>query len=244
MSKPSPEAAYGRILLKLSGESLAGEAGFGINGSVLEIVAAEIKQIVDCGVQLAIVVGGGNFFRGMQAAAKGMDRIGSDYIGMLATAMNGLALQQALDAQGQASRVLSAIHIVGVAEPYVRARALKHLSSGKVVIFVAGTGNPMFTTDTAASLRALEINADVIIKATRVDGVYDSDPEKNPGAKRYDALSYEQVIAENLGVMDLTAITLCRENNMPIQVLNFQQQGNLLRAVAGEAVGTLISENK
>jgi len=240
MSEPVPESAYRRILLKLSGESLAGEAGFGINGSVLENVAAEIKQIADSGVQLAIVVGGGNFFRGMQAAAKGMDRVGSDYIGMLATAMNGLALQQALDAQGQASRVLSAIHIVGVAEPYVRARALKHLSTGKVVIFSAGTGNPMFTTDTAASLRALEINADVIIKATRVDGVYDSDPEKNPDAQRYETLSYEQVIAQNLGVMDLTAITLCRENKMPIQVLNFHEQGNLLRAVSGETVGTLI----
>ncbi len=240
MTKPASEPAYRRILLKLSGESLAGEAGFGINGNVLESVAAEIKQITDSGVQLAIVIGGGNFFRGMQAAAKGMDRVGSDYIGMLATAMNGLALQQALDALGQASRVLSAIHIVGVAEPYVRARALKHLSSGKVVIFSAGTGNPMFTTDTAASLRALEVNADVIIKATRVDGVYDSDPEKNPDARRYETLSYEQVIAQNLGVMDLTAITLCRENKMPIQVLNFHEQGNLLRAVSGETVGTLI----
>ena len=241
MPKPAPEAAYGRILLKLSGESLAGDAGFGINGNVLEDVAAEIKQITDMGVQLAIVVGGGNFFRGMQAASKGMDRVGSDYIGMLATAMNGLALQQALDAQGLASRVLSAIHIVGVAEPYVRARALKHLSKGKVVIFSAGTGNPMFTTDTAASLRALEINADILIKATRVDGVYDSDPEKNPGATRYESLSYEQVIAQDLGVMDLTAITLCRENKMPIQVLNYHKQGNLLRAITGVSVGTVIS---
>lgn len=236
MSKP----AYRRILLKLSGESLAGEAGFGIEGSMLEGVAAEIKQIVEQGVQLAIVVGGGNFFRGMQAAAKGMDRIGSDYIGMLATAMNGLALQQALESIGQPARVLSAIHIVGVAEPYVRPRALKHLSRDKVVIFSAGTGNPMFTTDTAASLRALEIDADVLIKATRVDGVYDSDPEKNSDARRYDELSYEQVIKQNLGVMDLTAITLCRENNMPVQVLNFHEKGNLLRAVSGEAVGTLI----
>ena len=236
MSKP----AYRRILLKLSGESLAGEAGFGIDGSMLERVAAEIKQIAEQGVQLAIVVGGGNFFRGMQAAAKGMDRIGSDYIGMLATAMNGLALQQALDAAGQPARVLSAIHIVGVAEPYVRSRALKHLATDKVVIFSAGTGNPMFTTDTAASLRALEINADVLIKATRVDGVYDSDPEKNAAAVRYTNLSYEQVIAQNLGVMDQTAITLCRENKMPIQVLNFHEQGNLLRAVSGEAVGTVI----
>lgn len=237
MSQP----AYRRILLKLSGESLAGGAGFGIDGGVLESVAAQIKQIAERGVQLAIVIGGGNFFRGMQAASKGMDRVGSDYIGMLATAMNGLALQQALDAHNQSSRVLSAIHLVGVAEPYVRARALKHLANDKVVIFTAGTGNPMFTTDTAASLRALEINADVIIKATRVDGVYDSDPEKNPQAKRYDRLSYEQVIAENLGVMDLTAITLCRENRMPIQVLNFHREGNLLRAVSGEPVGTLIN---
>lgn len=236
-----PKPAYKRILLKLSGESLAGEADFGVDGSVLESVAADIKQIAELGVQLAIVIGGGNFFRGMQAAAKGMDRVGSDYIGMLATVMNGLALQQALDAQDQPSRVLSAIHVVGVAEPYIRARALKHLSAGKVVIFTAGTGNPMFTTDTAASLRALEVNADLIIKATRVDGVYDADPEKHADAKRYDTLNYEQVIAQNLGVMDLTAITLCRENNMPIQVLNFHQQGNLLRAVSGETVGTLIS---
>ena len=232
---------YKRILLKLSGESLAGEAGFGIDGNMLNAVAKEIKQIANLGVQLAIVVGGGNFFRGMQAAAKGMDRVGSDYIGMLATAMNGLALQQALQAQGQSTRVLSAVHIVGVAEPYIRARALKHLNQNKVVIFSAGTGNPMFTTDTAASLRALEINADIIIKGTRVDGVYDSDPELNPDAVRYKTLTFEQVIAQKLGVMDLTAITLCRENNMPIQVLNFEQQGNLLRAVAGEPVGTIIT---
>lgn len=231
---------YKRILLKLSGESLAGEAGFGIDGDMLNAVAKEIKQIASQGVQLAIVVGGGNFFRGMQAAAKGMDRIGSDYIGMLATAMNGLALQQALVAQGQSARVLSAVHIVGVAEPYIRARALKHLNQHKVVIFSAGTGNPMFTTDTAASLRALEINADIIIKGTRVDGVYDSDPELNPDAVKYETLTFEQVITQKLGVMDLTAITLCRENNMPIQVLNFEQQGNLLRAVAGEPVGTII----
>jgi uridylate kinase len=236
-----PKPAYKRILLKLSGESLAGEADFGVDGSVLESVAADIKQIAELGVQLANVIGGVNFFRGMQAAAKGMDRVGSDYIGMLATVMNGLALQQALDAQDQPSRVLSAIHVVGVAEPFIRARALKLLSAGKVVIFTAGTGNPMFTTDTAASLRALEVNADLIIKATRVDGVYDADPEKHADAKRYDTLNYEQVIAQNLGVMDLTAITLCRENKMPIQVLNFHQQGNLLRAVSGETVGTLIS---
>lgn len=235
------EPAHKRILLKLSGESLAGDAGFGLDGEMLSSVAAELKEIVDRGTQLAIVVGGGNFFRGMAAAAKGMDRVGSDYIGMLATAMNGLALQQALEAVGQSSRVLSAIHIVGVAEPYVRARALKHLNNNQIVIFVSGTGNPMFTTDTAASLRALEINADVMIKATRVDGVYDSDPEKNSDAKRYEQLSYEQVIEQKLGVMDLTAITLCRENKMPIQVLNFHKQGNLLRAVSGEAVGTIIS---
>lgn len=237
MSKP----AYKRILLKLSGESLAGEAGFGIDGEMLDSVAAELKQIADQGVELAIVVGGGNFFRGMQAAARGMDRVGSDYIGMLATAMNGLAMQQALERHGQAARVLSAIEIVGVAEPYIRGRALKHLSQGRVVIFSAGTGNPMFTTDTAASLRALEMDADVIIKATRVDGVYDSDPEQNPDATRFDRLTYEQVISHKLGVMDLTAITLCRENNLPIQVLNFHKQGNLLRAVSGEQVGTLIT---
>lgn len=239
LSKP----AYQRILLKLSGESLAGEAKFGIEPAMLTQIADELIEIVNAGVQLAIVVGGGNFFRGMSAAAEGMDRIGSDYIGMLATAMNALSLQQALQVKGQQSRVLSALSIDGVVEPYVRSRALKHLDSGKVVIFAAGTGNPLFTTDTASSLRALEVGADVMIKATRVDGVYDADPEKNPDAKRFDRLTYAEVLEKGLKVMDATAITLCQENAMPIQVLDFHQPGNLTKAVMGKAVGTLVVAN-
>lgn len=236
-----PKPHYRRVLLKLSGESLAGEDNFGIKGDVLEQVSEEIKHITDLGVQLAIVIGGGNFFRGMQAAAKGMDRVDSDYIGMLATVMNALALKQALQGVGINAHVLSALHVVGATEPYVRARALKHLANQKVVIFSAGTGSPLFTTDTAASLRALEINADIMIKATRVDGVYDSDPEKNPDAKRYDTLTFSQVLDKRLGVMDLTAITLCQENKLPIQVVNFELSGNLMRAIMGEKVGSLIT---
>ncbi len=232
--------AYKTVLLKLSGESLAGDAKFGIEADMLASVAAEIKTIADTGVQLAIVVGGGNFFRGMQAASKGMDRIGSDYIGMLATAMNALSLQQALEACGQPCRVMSALNIAGVVEPYVRPRALKHLQKRRVVIFATGTGNPLFTTDTAASLRALEMGADLLIKATRVDGVYTADPEKDNTATRYEHLSFDEAIEKKLGVMDATAITLCRENKLPIRVLNFYQEGNLMRAVMGEDVGTLV----
>ncbi len=233
--------AYRRVLLKLSGESLAGDAKFGIDGSMLASIADEVQQIVQSGVQLAIVVGGGNFFRGMSNAAADMDRIGADYIGMLATVMNALSLQQALDACGQPSRVMSAISIDGVVEPYVRNRALKHLDKGRVVIFGAGTGNPLFTTDTASSLRALEMGADLMIKATRVDGVYDDDPEQNPNAVKYDRLTFDQVLEKGLRVMDATAITLCRENGMPIQVLNFHKPGNLPRAIAGESIGTLVT---
>ncbi len=234
------DPAYQRILLKLSGESLAGDVKFGIEAETLAAIAKEIKEIASLDVQLAIVVGGGNFFRGMSTAAEGMDRIGADYIGMLATVMNALSLQQALHACGQSSRVLSALKIEGVVEPYVRARALKHLENDKVVIFAGGTGNPLFTTDTASSLRALEIGADVMIKATRVDGVYDADPEKNPDAKRFDKLNYATVLEKDLRVMDATAITLCQENGMPIQVLDFHQKGNLTRAVMGESVGTIV----
>lgn len=234
-------AAYRRILLKLSGEALAGADKFGIDGSILNGVAAELQRITERGVQVAVVIGGGNFFRGLSTSAEGMDRIGADYIGMLATVMNALALQQALQATGQATRVLSALPIAGVAEPYIRARALKHLERGRVVIFAAGTGNPLFTTDTAASLRAIEIGADLMIKATRVNGVYDDDPEQNPAAKRFDRLSFDEVLERDLKVMDLTAITLCRENGMPIQVLNLHDEGSLLRAVEGEPVGTLVA---
>lgn len=230
------------MLLKLSGEALAGDEKFGIEGEILNATAAEIKKVVDLGIELGVVIGGGNFFRGMSAAAQGMDRAGADYIGMLATAMNALALQQALVANGVSARVLSAIEIRGVAEPYIRGRALKHLKLGRVVIFAAGTGNPLFTTDTAASLRALEINAEIMVKATRVDGVYNSDPEKDPQAMRFDRLGFDEVIDKRLKVMDMTAITLCQENQMPIQVLNLHEKGNLIKMAMGEPVGTLIMD--
>ena len=232
-----------RVLLKISGEALAGEKKFGIDGDILARTAEEIKSLSDLGIELGVVIGGGNFFRGMSAAAQGMDRVGSDYIGMLATAMNALAMQQALQLCQVEARVLSALEISGVAEPYVRGRALKHLSSGRVVIFAAGTGNPLFTTDTAASLRALEIGADLMVKATRVDGVYDSDPETNPDAVKYERLTFDEALRKRLKVMDGTAITLCEENNMPIQVLNLHNNGNLRKMALGEAVGTLIVRN-
>ncbi|MEJ2178439.1 MAG: UMP kinase [Gammaproteobacteria bacterium] len=240
--KQNSSPAWQRVLLKLSGEALAGDEKFGIEGDILSDTAAEQKKIVELGIELGVVIGGGNFFRGMSAAAQGMDRVGSDYIGMLATAMNALALQQALQAQGVSARVLSAIEIRGVAEPYIRARALKHLRQGRVVIFAGGTGNPLFTTDTAASLRALEIDAEIMVKATRVDGVYDDDPEKNPHAMRYERLQFDDVLKKGLRVMDLTAITLCQENQMPIQVLNLHQSGNLIKMAMGEPVGTLIMD--
>ncbi|MEM7194412.1 MAG: UMP kinase [Pseudomonadota bacterium] len=242
MNTPS-KPAWQRILLKLSGEALAGDDKFGIDGEILGRTAQELKSIVALGVELAVVIGGGNFFRGMSAAAQGMDRVGSDYIGMLATAMNALALQQALEAAEVPTRVLSALPISGVAEPYIRARALKHLREGRVVVFAAGTGNPLFTTDTAASLRSLEIGAEIMVKATRVDGVYDSDPETNPQALRFERLQYQDVLSKQLKVMDLTAITLCQENDMPIQVLNLHEPGSLQRMVMGERVGTLIMDN-
>lgn len=234
--------AWQRVLLKLSGEALAGEQKFGIDGETLASTAREIRALVDLGVQVGIVIGGGNFFRGMSAAAQGMDRIGSDYIGMLATAMNALALQQALGGLGVPARVQSAIEISGVAEPYIRGRALKHLESGRVVVFAGGTGNPMFTTDTAASLRALEIGAEIMVKATRVDGVYDDDPERNPCAMRFERLQFSDVISRGLRVMDMTAITLCQENQMPIQVLNLHAPGSLVKMARGEPVGTLIMD--
>ncbi|MGB5707956.1 MAG: UMP kinase [Arenicellales bacterium] len=238
----TPSPVWQRVLLKLSGEALAGDEKFGIEGDILATTAAELKKIVDLGVELGVVIGGGNFFRGMSAAAQGMDRVGSDYIGMLATAMNALALQQALSAIGVSARVLSAIEIRGVAEPYIRNRALKHLQQGRVVIFAGGTGNPLFTTDTAASLRALEINAEIMVKATRVDGVYDDDPEKNPHAMRFERLEFADVLNRGLRVMDMTAITLCQENQLPIQVLNLHHPGDLIKMVMGEPVGTLIMD--
>lgn len=228
-------------MLKLSGEALAGDAPFGISATTLQHVAAEIKSVVDAGVEIGVVIGGGNFFRGMSNAAADMDRVNADYIGMLATVMNALALRQALEAIGVSTRVQSALAMPEVAEGYIRGRALKHLKLKRVVVFAAGTGNPLFTTDSAASLRAIEINADIMLKATKVDGVYDSDPMTNPRAKRYDRLNYTQVINDRLAVMDATAITLCRDHNMPIMVFNVHEAGSLQRVLDGESIGTTVS---
>ena len=236
--------AFRRILLKLSGEALAGDTGdekFGINAQTLNAVCKEIAELTKLGTQVAVVIGGGNFFRGISASESGVERATADYIGMLATVMNALAVQQSLKQLGVEARVQSAIPISPVSEPYVRLRALKHLNLGRVVIFAAGTGNPYFTTDTAASLRAAEINADILVKATKVDGVYDSDPMLNPDAKRYTQISYEEVLQKRLGVMDATAITLCRDNNMDLRVLSIAQVGALTKMAQGESIGTLIS---
>ncbi len=235
---------FRRILLKLSGEALAGSSGdskFGINAQVLNSVCKEIAAVIETGTQVAIVIGGGNFFRGISASESGIERVTADYIGMLATVMNALAVQQALKQIGVEARVQSAIPISPVSEPYVRLRALKHLNQGRVVIFAAGTGNPYFTTDTAASLRAAEINADILVKATKVDGVYDSDPEENPDAVRYDQVSYDEVLQKRLGVMDATAIALCRDNNMALRVLSISEEGALAKMARGEQIGTLIT---
>ena len=238
----SSATAWRRVLLKLSGEALAGEQKLGIDAAVLNTTASEISDIVALGVELAVVIGGGNFFRGISPSAQKMDRVGADYIGMLATVMNALALQQALETSGVTARVLSALAVSGVVEPFVRGRALKHLKAGRVVIFAAGTGNPLFTTDTAASLRALEVGAEVMVKATRVDGVYDADPERNRQAVRFDRIDFEAVLTRRLKVMDATAITLCREHQLPIQVLNLHRPGNLKKMILGEPVGTFISD--
>ncbi len=231
---------YRRILLKLSGESLAGDDGYGINAGMLDRYADEIRQALELGAEVALVIGGGNIFRGMSAAAASMDRVQADHMGMLATVINALALQDALERKGIYTRLMSAIKMEQVAEPFIRRRAIRHLEKGRVVIFGAGTGNPYFTTDTAASLRAVEIEADVIIKGTRVDGVYDSDPEKNPSAEMFTNISYLDVLRKNLRVMDLTAITLCRENLLPLVVMNMNVESNFTRLLKGEAVGTLV----
>ena len=232
---------YNRILLKISGEALMGEDRFGISPEMIQFVASEIKQVHSQGVQLGLVIGAGNIFRGMAGAASGMDRANADNMGMLATVMNALAMQDGLEQQLVTARVMSAIPMQTVCEPYIRRRALRHLEKGRVVIFAAGTGNPYFTTDTAAVLRALEINADVIMKATRVDGVYDRDPEKDPQAVRFDTLSYTRVLQENLRVMDAAGISLARDSNLPVFVFNMKKQGNIVRAAAGENIGTLIT---
>ncbi len=232
---------FKRILLKLSGEALMGDSSFGISPDVIKYVATEVQAVHEQGVQLALVIGAGNIFRGVAGAASGMDRASADNMGMLATMINSLAVQDALEQVGVPCRVMSAFSMRVVCEPYVRRRALRHLDKGRVVIFGAGTGNPYFTTDTAGVLRALEIDADVLMKATRVDGVYDRDPEKHPDAKRFDSLTYNQVLQQNLRVMDAAGISLAREENLPVFVFNMKTAGNIVRAAAGEKIGTLIA---
>ncbi len=231
---------YKRILLKLSGESLMGEKSFGIDNNRLSAYARQIKDVREMGVEVAIVIGGGNIFRGVQAEEGGMDRTHGDYMGMLATMINSMALQAALESVGVQSRLQSAIEMKEIAEPFVRRRAVRHLEKGRVVIFGAGTGNPYFTTDSAASLRAIEINADVILKGTRVDGIYTSDPEKDENATKYDMISFDDVYGNGLKVMDMTAFTLCKENDLPIIVFDMDTPGNLLRVLQGDQVGTLV----
>jgi uridylate kinase len=233
--------AYKRILLKLSGEALMGEDSYGINRNTIERIVAEVKEVVELGVQVAVVIGGGNIFRGVAPAAAGMDRATADYMGMLATVMNALALQDAMRRIDLVSRVQSALTIEQVAEPYVRGKALRYLEEGKVVIFGAGTGNPFFTTDTAAALRGMEMNVNIVLKATKVDGVYTDDPKTNPDAMRYKTLSFDEAIMRNLKVMDATALTLCRDQAMPLNVFSIFKQGALKRVVMGEDEGTLVS---
>lgn len=232
---------YKRILLKLSGEALMGEQGYGIDYHVLDAIASEVQEVHGMGVEIAVVIGGGNIFRGLAATARGMERASADYMGMLATVLNALAFQNALENKGVFTRVQSAIEMRELAEPYIRRRAVRHLEKKRVVIFAAGTGNPYFTTDTAAALRAMEIGAEVIMKATKVDGVYSADPAKDPSAMRFDQLTYLDVLQKNLKVMDATAISLCMDNNLPIIVFNLNIRGNIKRIVSGENVGTLVT---
>jgi uridylate kinase len=232
---------FKRVLLKLSGESLMGSQGFGISAEVLDFFAEEIKKVHDVGVQLGIVIGGGNIYRGLSASEHGIHRATGDQMGMLATVINSLALQNAIEGREIHTRLMSAIKMEEIAEPYIRRRAIRHLEKGRVVILGAGTGHPYFSTDTAASLRAVEIGADIIVKGTRVDGVYDSDPEKNPKAVKFDKISYLDILKKNLRIMDLTAVSLCQENNLPMMVFNMDIPGNLLRLVMGENVGTYIN---
>jgi len=240
VSEPA-SPAYSRILLKLSGEALMGDQTYGVDPAVTTRIAHEVAAIQALGVQTAIVIGGGNIFRGLAASARGMDRSTADYMGMLATVINSLALQDALERNGVPTRVLTAIEMRAVAEPFIRRRAMRHLEKGRVVVFAAGTGNPYFTTDTAAALRAMEIRADVILKATKVDGIYSADPVKDPSARRYERISYLDVLQQQLQVMDTTAISLCMDNALPIVVFNMHEDGNIGRVVRGEPVGTLVS---
>lgn len=235
--------AYKRVLLKLSGEALMGDDSYGINRAVIERIVAEVAEVVAMGVQVAVVIGGGNIFRGVAPAAAGMDRVTADYMGMLATVMNAMALQDAMKRAGLDSRVQSALNLEQVAEPYIRGKALRYLEEGKVVIFGAGTGNPFFTTDTAAALRGVEMNAEVVIKATKVDGIYTADPKKDPAATRYKTLTFDLAISKNLQVMDATALTLCRDQKMPIIVFNIFKDSALKRVILGQEEGTLVSCN-
>ncbi|HEV8414903.1 MAG TPA: UMP kinase [Bryobacteraceae bacterium] len=232
---------YGRILLKLSGEVLAGEASFGIDPERVKALAAEVAEVAQSGVQIGLVVGGGNFFRGVAAAAQKMERVTADHMGMLATVINALALQDALEKAGAPTRVMTAIEMRSVAEPYIRRRAIRHLEKGRLVIFAAGTSNPYFSTDTAATLRGLEIHAEVVAKATRVDGVYDKDPLKHTDAVRFPEIGYSDVLSRNLRVLDASAVAMCRDNHMPIVVFNLNVRGNIMRMAMGESIGTLIN---
>jgi uridylate kinase len=236
-------AIYKRILLKLSGEALMGDQGYGIDPSTITRIAQEVKEVHGLGVEIAIVVGGGNIFRGVALASKGMDRASADSMGMLATTINALAMQDALEQIGVFTRVMSAIEMNKIAEPFIRRRAIRHLEKGRLVIFAAGTGNPYFTTDSAAALRALEIKADAILKGTKVEGVYDADPQKNPSARMFDRISYLDVIQRDLKVMDTSAISLCRERGVPIHVFNLYRAGNIARVVQGEGVGTIVCDD-
>ena len=236
----SDRPVYKRILLKLSGETLMGKQAFGIDPAMVCSIAAEIREVASLGVQIGVVIGGGNIFRGMAASEKGMDRVSADYMGMLATVINGLALQSVLEGEGVPTRVQTAIEMREVAEPFIQRRAIRHLEKGRVVIFAAGTGNPYFTTETAATLRAVEIKADILLKATKVDGVYDKDPLQNKNAVMYKKVSYTDVLTKNLKVMDAAAISLCRDNELPLIVFNLQKAGNIKRVVCGEKVGTRV----
>lgn len=231
---------YKRVLLKLSGESLMGNQSYGIDPSMLQNYAQQIKELIELGVEVAVVIGGGNIFRGLQAEASGIERVQGDYMGMMATVINGMALQSALEGHGVFTRLISAIEMKQIAEPYIRRRAVRHLEKGRVVIFSAGTGSPYFTTDSAAALRASEVKADVILKGTRVDGIYSADPEKDPTATKFDRLTFAKVISLGLAVMDMTAFTICKQNNVPIIVFDVNDRKNLLRIVQGETIGTLV----
>lgn len=234
---------FKRILLKISGEAMMGDKGYGVDPATVDFIAREIRDAVSMGIQVAIVIGGGNIFRGVEASVQGMERASADYMGMLATVINALALQNSLEKLGVPTRVQSAIEMKELAEPYIRRKAIRHLEKGRTVIFAAGTGNPYFTTDTAASLRAMEIGADVIMKATKVDGVYSSDPMKDPKAKKYDSITYLDVLKKGLSIMDSTAISLCMDNNLPIMVFNLKGKGNIRKIVEGKKVGTLVRGN-